>query len=170
MDATPLSIALAALPPVTAVERERLLTDRMLTHVDPGSRGVCAPARPTSVMGRHYPLTFLLSCLVAALLCTCDSTLAGEQWCVEHQTLLHQLVGPLRYLSISVSHPLRIVVSAVVAASVRGAFGNTPGVGAGGVGADDPGAGRPGTGSRGWENRPHARVAGMREGPNLLMV
>ncbi len=95
MYSTPLAAAIAALPPVTAAEREQLLTDRTLTEVAEVFARVPDPRRRR---GRRYSLSFLFTCLVAALLCNCDSTLAVEQWCIEHQPLLRQVFGPLRYL------------------------------------------------------------------------
>ncbi len=51
--------------------------------------------------GRHglrYELAFLLTCLVAALLCNCNSTEAVAQWCREHEALLRQIFGPRLFL------------------------------------------------------------------------
>lgn len=96
MYSTPVAEALAALPPLNVGERERLLTDPTLTRLPDVFARIPDPRRRR---GRRYPLPFLLTCLVAALLCNCDSTLAVEQWCREHQPLLRQVFGPLRYLT-----------------------------------------------------------------------
>lgn len=94
MYSTPLAQALAALPVLSSQECEALLTDASLTTL------LAVFARvpdPRGQRGRRYALPFLLTCLVAALLCACDSTLAVEQWCQEHQALLGAVFGPLRY-------------------------------------------------------------------------
>ena len=49
--------------------------------------------------GRRYPLAFLLTCLVAALLCNCNSLEAVGEWCAEHQDRLSELFGAQRHLS-----------------------------------------------------------------------
>jgi predicted transposase YbfD/YdcC len=54
---------------------------------------------PRSVHGRRYDLAFLLTCLVAALLCNCNSTCAVGQWCREHRRLLRATFGARRHLT-----------------------------------------------------------------------
>ena len=53
---------------------------------------------PRSKHGLRYELAYLLICLVAALLCNCDSTLAVAQWCRDQHLLLIRLFGPRRFL------------------------------------------------------------------------
>ena len=53
---------------------------------------------PRSKHGLRYDLPFLLMCLIAALLCNCDSTLAVGQWCRDQRRLLSRLFGPRRFL------------------------------------------------------------------------
>jgi predicted transposase YbfD/YdcC len=53
---------------------------------------------PRSKHGLRYELAYLLICLVAALLCNCDSTLAAAQWCRDQRLLLIRLFGPRRFL------------------------------------------------------------------------
>jgi predicted transposase YbfD/YdcC len=53
---------------------------------------------PRSKHGLRYELAYLLTCLVAGLLCNCDSTLAIAQWCRDQQPLLLELFGPRRFL------------------------------------------------------------------------
>jgi predicted transposase YbfD/YdcC len=53
---------------------------------------------PRSKHGKRYSLPFLLTCFVGALLCNRNSTLAVSQWCHDHQPLLVELFGPLRFL------------------------------------------------------------------------
>ncbi|HET9110315.1 MAG TPA: ISAs1 family transposase, partial [Ktedonobacterales bacterium] len=54
---------------------------------------------PRSAHGRRYDLPFLLTCLVAALLCNCNSTCAVGQWCREQRRLLRQVFGPRPHLT-----------------------------------------------------------------------
>src|SRR5690348_5669889 len=54
---------------------------------------------PRSRHGRRYELSFLLTCLVAALLCHCNSLDAVGQWCREQQPLLRRVFGPRRHLT-----------------------------------------------------------------------
>src|SRR4051812_65427 len=49
---------------------------------------------PRSRHGQRYDLPYLLTCLVAALLCNCNSLEAVGQWCRDHQLLLRRLFGP----------------------------------------------------------------------------
>lgn len=89
------TVASLTLPSLTSDERQRLLADESLrsllavfaTIVDPRSK-----------QGHRYDLPYLLTCLVAALLCNCDSTLAMGQWCRDQRDLLEQLFGPRRFL------------------------------------------------------------------------
>jgi predicted transposase YbfD/YdcC len=54
---------------------------------------------PRSCHGRRYPLAFLLTCLVAALLCNSNSLDAVAQWCREHRSLLRRLFPEQRFLT-----------------------------------------------------------------------
>lgn len=54
---------------------------------------------PRSAHGLRYELPFLLTCLVAALLCNCNSTCAVSQWCREQRALLRRVFGPHRHLT-----------------------------------------------------------------------
>lgn len=58
-----------------------------------------AIADPRSTHGRRYDLPFLLTCLVAALLCNCNSTCAVGQWCREHRPLLRATFGARAHLT-----------------------------------------------------------------------
>lgn len=53
---------------------------------------------PRSKHGQRYELPYLLICLVAGLLCNCDSTLAVGQWCRDQRELLTQLFGARDHL------------------------------------------------------------------------
>src|SRR5213080_2720797 len=83
------------LPSLTSDERERLLADKSLRSFFAVFATI---PDPRSKQGQRYDLPYLLSCLVAALLCNCDSTLAVGQWCRDQQTLLEHLFGPRRFL------------------------------------------------------------------------
>jgi predicted transposase YbfD/YdcC len=83
------------LPALTEEERTVLLKEAALRSVDEIFEAVPDPR------GRHglrYELAFLLTCLVAALLCNCNSTEAVAQWCREHEALLRQIFGPRLFL------------------------------------------------------------------------
>ena len=54
---------------------------------------------PRSAHGLRYDLPFLLTCLMAALLCSCDGTDAVAQWCQDHMALLRRLFGPRLFLT-----------------------------------------------------------------------
>jgi len=54
---------------------------------------------PRSRHGQRYDLPFLLTCLVAALLCGCDSLDAVGQWTHGRRTLLKRHFGPRRRLT-----------------------------------------------------------------------
>ncbi len=66
---------------------------------------------PRGKQGLRYDLPFFLTCLVAALLCNCDSTEAGAQWGHDHQRLLQDMFGPRLFLTGS-----RLAVSLALAA------------------------------------------------------
>ena len=53
---------------------------------------------PRSSHGLRYELPYLLTCLVAAMLCNCNSTVAVAQWCREQRPLLARLFAPRRFL------------------------------------------------------------------------
>ncbi len=50
-------------------------------------------------MDLRYDLPFLLTCLIAALLCNCNSTESVSQWCREHEDLLCEIFGPRLFLT-----------------------------------------------------------------------
>lgn len=54
---------------------------------------------PRSRHGRRYPLAFLLTCVVAALLCNNNSLDAVAQWCREQRALLGRLFPEQRWLT-----------------------------------------------------------------------
>lgn len=96
MYSMPLREALAALPPLSAEERCRLLDLPGLHRLQTALAQIPDPRERS---GRRYDLPFLLTCLVAALLCNCNSTAAVGQWCREQHALLRRLYGPRRHLT-----------------------------------------------------------------------
>ncbi len=82
MQSTALPCLLDGLP---VAERRALLQDCSLRALP---AVFAAVPDPRSRHGRRYDLPFLLTCLVAALLCDCNTLAAVGQWCVEHRALL----------------------------------------------------------------------------------
>lgn len=54
---------------------------------------------PRARRGRRYELPFLLTCLVAALRCGCDSLDAVGEWCGHQRRLWRRYCGPRRHLT-----------------------------------------------------------------------
>jgi predicted transposase YbfD/YdcC len=86
----------APLDDLTDEEREDLLTDATLHSL---ADVLATVPDPRSRHGKRYPLPFLLTCLVGAMLCNCNSLEAVGEWCQEHRTLLRQTFGPWRHLT-----------------------------------------------------------------------
>ena len=81
---------------LTAAERRALLSDAGLARL----QAVFAVVPdPRARRGRRYDLPFLLTCLVAALLCNCDTLAAVGQWCVEQRALLARRYPYARFLT-----------------------------------------------------------------------
>lgn len=81
---------------LTDEQRHQLLQDAHLLSVH---EVFAAVPDPRGRQGLRYDLPFILTCLVAALLCNCNSSEAVGQWCREHRDLLCQLFGPRRFLA-----------------------------------------------------------------------
>ncbi len=64
---------------------------------------------PRSAHGLRYDLSFLLTCLVAALLCNCESTEAVAQWCRDQVDVLRQVFGCRLFLTPSGSLSRRLL-------------------------------------------------------------
>ena len=79
------------LPQLSEEEREQLLTQ---AHLHTLVEMLEAIPDPRGKHGLRYDLPYLLTCLIAALLCNCQSTEAVSQWCREHLDLLQDLFGP----------------------------------------------------------------------------
>lgn len=93
MQSTHLSSAVVTLSPE---ERRTLVQDGTLRTL---SDVFATIPDPRSRHGLRYPLPFLLTCLVAALLCNNDSLDAVAQWCREHRSLLRRLFPGQRFVS-----------------------------------------------------------------------
>jgi predicted transposase YbfD/YdcC len=83
------------LPSLTDEHRLQLLEDATLMSLF--DIFVTIPD-PRSSHGLRYELPYLLTCLVAAMLCNCNSTVAAAQWCREQRPLLARLFAPRRFL------------------------------------------------------------------------
>src|SRR5260370_2111314 len=79
------------LPRLSEEEREQLLTQ---AHLHSLVEMLEAIPDPRGKHGLRSDLPYLLACLIAALLCNCQSTEAVSQWCREHLDLLQDLFGP----------------------------------------------------------------------------
>jgi predicted transposase YbfD/YdcC len=77
-------------------QREALLTDRTLRSL---ADVLATLPDPRSCHGKRYELPMLLTCLVAALLCGCNSLEAVGGWCRHEQPLLRRLFGRRRHLT-----------------------------------------------------------------------
>jgi hypothetical protein len=75
MDCTALSQSFSSL---TIEQREQLRNDCALLSL---SQAFAHPPDLHSRHGLRYDLPFLLTCLVAALLCNCNHSEAMAQWC-----------------------------------------------------------------------------------------
>lgn len=84
------------LPPLTEEDRQRLLAQ---AHLHTLVEMLEAIPDPRGKQGLRYDLPFLLTCLIAALLCNCNSTEAISQWCHEHERLLREIFGPRLFLT-----------------------------------------------------------------------
>jgi DDE_Tnp_1-associated len=83
------------LPSLTSNRRQQLLQKQPLLSL---YEVFATIPDPRSKHGLRYELAYLLICLVAALLCNCDSTLAVGEWCRDQRLLLIRLFGPRRFL------------------------------------------------------------------------
>jgi predicted transposase YbfD/YdcC len=120
MQSTALPILLDGL---TDDERHALLTDQSLSTLP---AAFAAVPDPRSRHGQRYAMPFLLTCLVAALLCNCNSLEAVGQWCRDQRTLLVRCFPHQRFHTPSGSLYRRLLprlsvghIEAAVAAWVR---------------------------------------------------
>lgn len=83
------------LPSLTSDQRQHLLEEQPLLSL---YEVFATIPDPRSKHGLRYELAYLLTCLVAGLLCNCDSTLAVAAWCRDQRSLLIELFGPRCFL------------------------------------------------------------------------
>jgi predicted transposase YbfD/YdcC len=84
------------LSPLSEEERQFLLTQ---VHMHTLSELLEALPDPRGKHGLRYDLPFLLTCLIVALLCNCNSTEAVSQWCHAHEDVLRTIFGPRLFLT-----------------------------------------------------------------------
>src|SRR5690348_13790142 len=84
------------LPPLSEQDRSALLEQAALLNV---YQILDAVPDPRGKHGLRYELSFRLPCLLAALLCNCNSTEAVAQWCREHVEQLRQIFGQRLFLT-----------------------------------------------------------------------
>lgn len=92
MDCTAFSQPLSSL---TTEQREQLRHECALLSL---FQAFASLPDPRSRHGLRYDLPFLLTCLVAAMLCNCNHSEAVAQWCQGQRALLERLFGRRRYL------------------------------------------------------------------------
>src|SRR5256714_1668468 len=80
---------------LTAQERAALFTDERLRTLPAAFATVPDPRKRR---GQRYDLPFLVLCLVAALLCYCNSLEAVGRWTRDQRTVLARVCGPRRHL------------------------------------------------------------------------
>jgi hypothetical protein len=90
------TVVLALLDAHTVVAQEAASPDAALATLP---AVFAAVPDPRSRHGQRYDLPFLLTCLVAALLCGCDSLDAVGQWTHDRRALLRRHFGPRRHLT-----------------------------------------------------------------------
>jgi predicted transposase YbfD/YdcC len=83
------------LPSLTSDYRQQLLAEQPLRSLYEVFTTI---PDPRSKHGLRYELAYLLICLVAGLLCNCNSTLAVAEWCRDQRPLLIRLFGPRCFL------------------------------------------------------------------------
>jgi predicted transposase YbfD/YdcC len=84
------------LPSLSQEQADGLLTEAALHSLAELFEAV---PDPRGRQGLRYDLAFLLTCLIAALLCNCDSTEAVAGWCHDHVALLRDVFGPRLFLT-----------------------------------------------------------------------
>ena len=105
---------------LSASERASLFTDAGLRTLQAAFASIPDPRQRR---GQRYDLPFLLTCLVAALLCDCNSLEAVGRWTRDQRTVVARVCGPRRHVTptgstyrrllprLSVAHVERAVAS-----------------------------------------------------------
>ena len=81
---------------LNAQERAALFTDASLRTLPAAFASIPDPRKRR---GQRYDLPFLLVCLVAALLCDCNSLEAVGRWTRDQRSVLARVCGPRRHLT-----------------------------------------------------------------------
>jgi hypothetical protein len=81
---------------LTPQERAALFSD---AHLRTLPAAFAAIPDPRKRRGQRYDLPFLLTCLVAALLCDCNSLEAVGRWTRDHRRVLARVCGPRQHLT-----------------------------------------------------------------------
>jgi hypothetical protein len=81
---------------LSAQERAQLFTEARLRTLPAAFASIPDPRKRR---GQRYDVPFLLTCLVAALLCDCNSLEAVGRWTRDHRTVLARVCGPRRPLT-----------------------------------------------------------------------
>ena len=81
---------------LSAEERAALFTDAHLRTLQAAFASIPDPRKRR---GQRYDLPFLLTCLVAALWCDCNSVEAVGRWARDQRTVLTRVCGPRRHLT-----------------------------------------------------------------------
>ena len=81
---------------LSAAERAALFTD---AHLRTLPAAFAAIPDPRQRRGQRYDLPFVLTCLVAALLCDCNALEAVGRWTRDHRAVLARDCGPRRHLT-----------------------------------------------------------------------
>lgn len=81
---------------LSAQERAALFTDARLRTLQAAFASIPDPRQRR---GQRYDLPFLLTCLVAALLCDCNSLEAVGRWTRDQRAVLARVCGPRRHLT-----------------------------------------------------------------------
>lgn len=84
------------LPSLSPEQRDHLLAEAALQSL---AQVLEAVPDPRGTHGLRYDLPFLLTCLIAVLLCNCDGTEAVAQWCQDQVALLRSVFGPRLFLT-----------------------------------------------------------------------
>jgi predicted transposase YbfD/YdcC len=79
---------------LSADERAELFTDTRLRQLVSAFATIPDPRKRR---GQRYDLPFLLLCLVAAVLCDCNSLEAVGRWTRDHRTVLARVCGPRQH-------------------------------------------------------------------------
>ena len=81
---------------LSAAERAHLFTDTRVRTLQAAFTSIPDPRKRR---GQRYDRPFLLICVVAALLCDCNSLEAVGRWTRDQRSVLARVCGPRRHLT-----------------------------------------------------------------------